>query len=120
MEGSQVFEFGVEAYDDFLDLVGLRDLPRDGYLVPHQPNLRMLEAMIARAGLDAARVYVDGIRTIGNTSGAATFLGLADALRRGLTQGRDRVLLGAFGAELQVGAALLQPLGDPRAILAGP
>lgn len=119
MDGARIFEFGAAAAAEFLALLGLPALPDGCYLVPHQPNLRMLDAMAERAGLDAARVYVDGIRTIGNTSAPAAMLGLEDALRRGLADPTAQVLLGAFGAELQVGAALLSPI-DPLALVAGP
>ena len=119
MDGARVFEFGADAARKFLALLGLPAMPEGCYLVPHQPNLRMLDALVERAGLDVARVYVDGIRTIGNTSAPAAMLGLEDALRRGLVDATGRVMLGAFGAELQVGAALLSPL-DPLALVADP
>ncbi len=112
MEGARIFDFGAGAYEHFVALVG-GSVPGDAWIIPHQPNLRMLEAMIARSGLDPRRVYVDGIRTIGNTSAPAAMLGLVDALDRGLVGADAPVLLGAFGAELQVGAALLRPIGDP-------
>jgi 3-oxoacyl-[acyl-carrier-protein] synthase-3 len=117
MEGARIFEFGAGVFEHFVGLVG-GALPAGCYVVPHQPNLRMLEAMIARAGLEPARVYVDGIQTVGNTSAAAAMLGLEDALGRDLVGSDAHVLLGAFGAELQVGAAMLRPVGDPRRVLA--
>jgi 3-oxoacyl-[acyl-carrier-protein] synthase III len=118
MDGRPVFELGEHAVAHFLALLGLERVDERTYLVPHQPNLRMLEAMIATGGLDPARVYVDGIRTIGNTSGPAVLLGLEDALSRGLVRDDAPVMLGAFGAELQIGAALLRPI-EPRALVRG-
>jgi 3-oxoacyl-[acyl-carrier-protein] synthase-3 len=117
MDGAPLCAFAAGVFDHFRAIVG-RDLPDGCYVVPHQPNLRMLESMIETARLDPARVYVDGIRTIGNTSAPASLLGLEDALRRGLVAATDPVLLGAFGAELQVGAALLLPV-DPSGLLVG-
>jgi 3-oxoacyl-[acyl-carrier-protein] synthase III len=116
MDGRRVSAFGEGVFSHFLSLTGLRALPPGGYVVPHQPNLRMLEAMMTQAELDPAQVYLDGIRTVGNVSPAAALLGLEDALRRGLVGGSQPVLLGAFGAELQIGAALLVP-GDGTRIL---
>jgi 3-oxoacyl-[acyl-carrier-protein] synthase III len=116
MDGRRIFAFGELAVGHFLGLLGLESWPHGTYLVPHQPNLRMLEAMIERAGLDPRLVYVDGIRTIGNTSGPATLLGLEDALRRRLVPDGASVMLGAFGAELQVGAVLLRPVDPPSLI----
>jgi 3-oxoacyl-[acyl-carrier-protein] synthase III len=116
MDGRRIFAFGERAVAHFLELLGLDGWPHGTYLVPHQPNLRMLEAMIEQAGLDPRFVYVDGIRTIGNTSGPATLLGLEDALRRGLVPDGAPVMLGAFGAELQVGAILLRPV-EPTSLI---
>jgi 3-oxoacyl-[acyl-carrier-protein] synthase-3 len=118
MEGRTIFEFGAHAVEHFLALLGLPRLDDATYLVPHQPNLRMLEAMIARAGLEARQVYIDGIRTVGNTSAPAVLLGLEDALARRLCAVDAPVVLGAFGAELQVAAALLRPI-EPSALLGG-
>jgi 3-oxoacyl-[acyl-carrier-protein] synthase-3 len=110
MDGRRVFAFARTAASHFLDLLDLDEWPDATYLVPHQPNLRLLEAMIQHAGLEPRLVYTDGIRTIGNTSAPATFLGLEDALRRRLVPEGASVMLGAFGAELQVGAVLLRPV----------
>jgi 3-oxoacyl-[acyl-carrier-protein] synthase-3 len=119
MAGSQVFDFGCAALDTFLELLEMPSVPSDCVLVPHQPNLRMLEGMIARSHLDPRRVYVDGIRTIGNTSAPACLLGLEDALRKEQAGPANPVMLGAFGAELQVGAAWLRPV-DPMALVSAP
>lgn len=116
MDGARVYDFGVAAVESFLSLLKLDAMPEGGALVPHQPNLAMLDAMTARAGLDPANVYVDGIRTVGNTSAPAALLGLEDGLRRAIVRCEQPVVLGAFGAELQVGAALLTPV-DPAALL---
>ncbi len=111
MQGGSLFRFGVEILPDMLGLVGLKKLDKDMYLIPHQANLRMLDAMIRRFKLDSDHVYTEGISTIGNTSPSAVFFGLEDALRRKLIPtGCDKIILGAFGAELQVGAVLLEPL----------
>jgi 3-oxoacyl-[acyl-carrier-protein] synthase III len=118
MDGRRIFDFGAGAVRHFLDLLELERWPEGTYLVPHQPNLQMLKAMIDRAGLDPRLVYVDGIRTIGNTSGPATLLGLEDALRRSLVPPDAPVVLGAFGAELQVAAVRLRPV-DPRSLVGG-
>jgi 3-oxoacyl-[acyl-carrier-protein] synthase-3 len=119
MEGRRVFEFGAHAMREFLSMLGLARLPDDCFVVPHQPNLRMLEALADDSGLPADRIYMEGIRTIGNTSGPAALLGLEDALRSGAARATDGVLLGAFGAEMQAGAALLAPR-DPLALVAHP
>ena len=117
MAGGGVFRFGASLIPHFLQLVGTEKFGDDWMLFPHQANLRMLQAMAANAGVPEDRVYMDGIRRIGNTSPPAVFLGLEDGLERRIFDKSNTVLLGAFGGELTVGAALLKPLGDPTPIL---
>lgn len=118
MEGRGTFRFGAELLPHFLELVGEKEFGSDWMLFPHQANVRMLQAMARNGGIPESQVYMEGIRTIGNTSPPAVFLGLEDGLRRELFDAANTtVLLGAFGAELTVGAALLKPLGIPSAIL---
>lgn len=117
MRGSGVFRFGATLLPELLALVGQETLPPEWYLIPHQANLRMLRALQKHADVPDAQIYTDGIRTVGNMIGAATLLGLEDALSRALLDPQSPVLLGAFGAELQVGAAALTPV-DPLGILA--
>ena len=117
MKGSGVFRFGVKLVPEFLELVGVKKFEDHWMLFPHQPNLRMLVAMTENAGLLPEQVYTDGIQRIGNCSTAAVFLGLEDGLNRRLFNFSNTVLIGAFGAELTVGAALLEPQGDPSRIL---
>ena len=118
MEGRRVFNFGVKVIDHIFRLTGFSRLPPNTYLITHQPNLRMLKAMAKYAEICPRKMYMNGIRTIGNTSPCAFLLGLEDALLRNLFDWQsNNVILGTFGAELQVGAALLVPHGDPRKIL---
>lgn len=107
MDGAGVYKFGISIFKDMLELAGLEKLPERTYFIPHQANLRMLQKMIEVNKLDPKMVYTDGIKNIGNTSGPAVFFGLADALERKLVTKQQKVLLGVFGAELQVGSALL-------------
>lgn len=110
MDGPIVFRFAVNSFLDMLELVKLKMLDDETYFIPHQANLRILEAIIQKNGLNPKHVYDDGIKTIGNTLNAAIFFGLNDSLKRKLfNKNGYRVLLGTFGAELQIGAALLAP-----------
>lgn len=110
MEGLNVFQFAVKSFPDILDLVGLKELDDKTYFIPHQANIRIIDQIIQNNKLNPNNVYTEGIKTIGNTSGASVFFGLQDSLRNNLFDKRNKVLLGAFGAELQVGTAMLLPL----------
>jgi 3-oxoacyl-[acyl-carrier-protein] synthase-3 len=120
MKGIKVHRFGVSVFNHILDVIGLKESPdwRDHYFIPHQANLRMITAMANHSGIPISRVYVDGIKTIGNTSMAAVFLGLEDVIRRKIIFRENKILLGAFGVELQIGAAMLRPMCIPEEILA--
>jgi len=109
MEGNGVYKFGVKILPHILGLIDLIEIPGKTYFIPHQANLRMLDAMIQKAGLSYDQVYTNGIKTIGNTSQSAVFFGLADALQNDLFDKNYDVILGAFGAELQIGGVLLKP-----------
>lgn len=65
------------------------------YLVPHQANLRIIEAVASRAGIDHDKVLVN-IENVGNTSAASIPLCL-DHFKGQLKKG-DRIVLTAFGA----------------------
>ena len=81
--------------------------------VGHQANVRILDAVGQRLGLDPTRSHVT-VDQHGNTSAASVPLALADARDRGRLAPGDTVLLTAFGAGLTWGACLLtwQPTGD--------
>jgi len=113
MDGKGVAQFGMGMIPCFLKLVEEEMFGENWMLFPHQPNLRMLEEMARFGNVPLNQVYTNGIKTIGNASVAAAFLGLEDGLQSNLFDRRCTVLLGAFGAELTVGAALLRPVGDP-------
>lgn len=110
MNGPDIFKFAVKSFLEILDLVELKELDDKIYFIPHQANIRIINQIIEKNKLNPKNVYSDGIKTIGNTSGASVFFGLIDSLKRNLFDKRSNVLLGVFGAELQIGAALLSPM----------
>lgn len=120
MDGKSIYRFGTTIMDDIMECAGisLMQFKQDEmYLVPHQPNLRILQSLMEKNKLTEGQMYINGIKTIGNTAGPATFFGLHDALQRDMFSTKRRVILGAFGAELQVGGALFTPQGDLKSIL---
>lgn len=74
--------------------------------VGHQANVRILDAVAQRVGVDPARAHLT-VDHHGNTSAASVPLALADARDRGRLHPGDTVLLTAFGAGLTWGACLL-------------
>jgi 3-oxoacyl-[acyl-carrier-protein] synthase-3 len=75
--------------------------------IPHQANLRIIEAATKRVGLPMERVFVN-IDRYGNTGAASVYVALAEAVAAGRIRRGDLVLLAAFGGGFTWGAALLR------------
>ena len=110
MNGREVFRHAVvrlaEAVDEALSANGLGRLDID-WLVPHQANMRIIEAMGRRLGLPAERVVITVDRHA-NTSAASVPLALAEACADGRIRPGDLVLLEALGGGLTWGSALVR------------
>lgn len=110
MNGREVFRHAVvrlaEAVDEALSANGL-GRPDIDWLVPHQANMRIIEAMGRRLGLPAERVVITVDRHA-NTSAASVPLALAEACADGRIRPGDLVLLEALGGGLTWGSALVR------------
>ncbi len=108
MAGREVFKHAVtklaSAVDEALAANGLAQSDV-AWLVPHQANIRIIEAMGKKLGLPMERVVVTVDRHA-NTSAASVPLALAEATRDGRIQKGDLVLMEAIGGGLTWGAAL--------------
>ncbi len=110
LSGRQVFKFAVSAICDVVSEMITRNgltIADINCFVPHQANLRIIEAAAARLGIDMDRVVVN-IERYGNTSAASVPLALDEAARGGKIKSGDLVCLVAFGAGLSWGATLLR------------
>ncbi len=76
-------------------------------LVPHQANLRMLEAIEERVGIAREKVYVN-VEDYGNIASASLPIALDEARRTGMVRPGNLVLLVAFGSGFVWGSALLR------------
>ncbi|MEX2627184.1 MAG: beta-ketoacyl-ACP synthase III [Ilumatobacteraceae bacterium] len=76
-------------------------------MVPHQANIRIIEAACERIGIPLERTAVVIDRT-GNTSSASIPLALADGLERDMVAAGDLVLLVGFGAGMTAASAILR------------
>ena len=110
MEGKEVFRRAVRVTVDSASCALARAglVPDDVALfVPHQANLRIIEATVTRLGIPMDRVAVVVDRT-GNTSSASVPLALADAADAGRVRPGDTVLLAGFGAGMTWASAVLR------------
>jgi 3-oxoacyl-[acyl-carrier-protein] synthase-3 len=110
MAGREVFKAAVramaEACDEVLRRAGLSADEVD-LLVPHQANLRIIEATAKHAGLPMSKVMVN-VDRFGNTSSASIPLALDQAVSEGRIRPGSVVLLVAFGAGFTWGSAVIR------------
>ena len=109
MNGREVFKFAVRVMDTAtLEAVTQAGLTPDDVdlFVPHQANLRIIEAARVRLGLPLERVIVT-VDRYGNNSTASIPLALKVGLDEGRIQDGDHLLLVAFGAGLTWAATVL-------------
>ena len=76
-------------------------------VIPHQANIRIIEAIASRLGIDQSRAFIN-LHKYGNTSAAAIAIALDEANRQGVLRSGDIALLVAFGAGLTWAAAAVK------------
>jgi 3-oxoacyl-[acyl-carrier-protein] synthase-3 len=110
MSGSEVFKVAVTklggAVDEALSANGLERDAVD-WLVPHQANIRIIEATARKLDMPMERVIVT-VQDHGNTSAASVPLALDVAVRDGRIKRGELLLLEAFGGGFTWGSALIR------------
>lgn len=110
MQGREVFKYAVRAMTAISgEILAKHELTVDDIdlFVPHQANLRIIEAVGQRLGLSADKVFVN-VEHYGNTSAASVPLALAEAVAAGRIKSGMTVLVTTFGSGFTWGAALLR------------
>ncbi|HEX5052739.1 MAG TPA: beta-ketoacyl-ACP synthase III [Planctomycetota bacterium] len=110
MNGKEVFKFAAQKMPEVVEEL----LARNGFgvddlalLVPHQANLRILEAGSKRLGLPLERVLVN-VDRYGNTASGSIPLALDEAVRSGRIRRGDLVALASFGGGLSWAGSLIR------------
>ena len=110
MKGNEVFKVAVRMFGDCAE----RILARHGFtandvdlFVPHQANLRIIEAAVKRLKFPMERVVVN-VDRYGNTGAASVYVALEEAWSAKRLSAGDLVLLAAFGGGFTWGAVLLR------------
>ena len=110
MNGKEIFKVAVRTLTDF----ALRALDENqmtiddlDWFIPHQANLRIMEAVAKRLKLPGEKIVVN-VDRYGNTSGATVPTALDEAVRDGRIKPGQTVLLDVFGAGLTYGSMLLR------------
>jgi 3-oxoacyl-[acyl-carrier-protein] synthase-3 len=110
MNGQEVFKAAVK----YLAEVSARALEDAGvkaddvdWVVPHQANLRILEAVAGRLAIPMERLYLN-LEHVGNTSSASIPIALDEAVRAGVIRPGQTLLFCALGAGVAFGAAVVR------------
>lgn len=109
MDDKRVFGFAIAVCANVIEaLMKRNDLtwPDVDWIVPHQANKRIIEAVARRLDVPLEK-FIINIHQYGNTSSASIPIALAEAVNNGVIQRGDRVLLAAFGAGFTWGGCYL-------------
>ncbi|HYM83528.1 MAG TPA: beta-ketoacyl-ACP synthase III [Candidatus Dormibacteraeota bacterium] len=115
MEGRETYRFATRT----LASTALAAIRRAGLdpgdidlFIPHQANIRIIEAVAKGLGLPMERMFVN-VDRYGNTSAASVPLALAEAVDSGRVKVGDNIVLVAFGAGFTSGAVAIEWTADP-------
>jgi len=110
MQGREVYKHAVRS----MTAISLELLARNGYtpddvdvLVPHQANVRIIEAVGKKIGVPREQVFVNADR-YGNTSAASAPLAMSEAYDTGFIKPGHLVLMTTFGGGFTWGSALVR------------
>jgi 3-oxoacyl-[acyl-carrier-protein] synthase III len=110
MKGNEVYKVAVRMFADCAEKI----LSRNGFtaddvslFIPHQANLRIIEAACKRVKLPMERVFVN-VDRYGNTGAASVYVALEEALAAGRIKRGDLLLMAAFGGGFAWGAVLMR------------
>ncbi|MFZ0369752.1 MAG: beta-ketoacyl-ACP synthase III [Halobacillus sp.] len=110
MNGREVFKFAVrqmpESSVNVVKKIGLKEEDVD-YLIPHQANIRIMEAARERLGISEDKMATS-VKRYGNTSSASIPMALSEEVKAGKIKDNDLVVLVGFGGGLTWGAVALR------------
>lgn len=115
MEGRETYRFATRT----LATTALASIEKAGLepgdidlFIPHQANIRIIEAVAKGLDLPMERMYVN-LDRYGNTSAASVPIALAEAVNEGRVQVGDNIVIVAFGAGFTSGAVTIEWTADP-------
>ncbi len=110
MEGRQVYNFAVRVIVETIQILlerGGLNVEQLKYIIPHQANVRIIEAAAKRARIPLEKFYIN-IQEFANTSAATIPIALAELQGKHMLEPGDLLLTVGFGAGLTYGGNLLR------------
>jgi 3-oxoacyl-[acyl-carrier-protein] synthase-3 len=121
MEGRETYRFATRTLaSTALESIRKAGLDPDdvSLFIPHQANIRIIEAVAKGLDLPMERMFVN-LDRYGNTSAASVPIALAEAVNGGRVAVGDNICIVAFGAGFTSGAATIEWTADPARGIAG-
>jgi 3-oxoacyl-[acyl-carrier-protein] synthase-3 len=110
MNGKEVYRFVAKVLPEYVEKLvsnaGMKNEDID-YLIPHQANMRIIQAVQERLGYSEDKV-VTNIERFGNTSAASIPLALVESVERGSVKLGSTAILTGFGAGMTWGGAIVR------------
>jgi len=110
MNGAELFKHAVKIMADAaLEVTRPLGLQADDIklVIPHQANIRILNAVAKRMGLTQDKIYLNLVK-YGNMSAASSAVALVEAVKEGRIKRGEKMLLDAFGGGLTWGAIVIE------------
>lgn len=110
MNGAELFKHAVKVMADAaLQATAPLGLKAEdiSLVIPHQANIRILNAVAKRMGLSTDKIYLN-IERYGNMSAASSAVALVEAVKEGRIKKGDKILLDAFGGGLSWGGIVIE------------
>ena len=115
MEGKETYRFATKT----MATTALESVRKSGLepsdislFIPHQANVRIIEAVAKGLGLDMSQIYTN-VNRYGNTSAASVPIAMAEAVNEGYIKVGDKITIVAFGAGFTSGAVTIEWTADP-------
>lgn len=110
MDGKQIYKFGTtKTVDNIKQLLSSNNLTMNDikYIIPHQSNIRILEAICKRLEISIDKMYIN-LENIGNTFCASIPIALNEMYNKNLLKPKDKVIIIGYGGGLNLGSILLE------------
>lgn len=109
MNGKDIFKFAVAVLEKSIERILVENnlnIDDIDYIVPHQANFRIIEAVSKRKNYDINKFYMN-LSKYGNTSSASIILALDELNKKTLLKKGDKIIIIGFGGGLTYGSALI-------------
>ncbi len=110
MRGRDVYKYVMTKIPNKIEeLLGKTNTKKEDidYFIPHQSNLRMIEALAQRLGIDESKV-ISNIENYGNMSAASILVALRESIDKGILKMPAKIILSAFGAGMTSANAIIK------------